>query len=286
MITQDVADLVDSKAGHAVLANTSYTFLLRQKPAVINNVSKTFNLSQAEKEYLMTAKQGSGILILENEHQEITVIASEAEHKLITTNPEEMSKQTEQEEPKPTGIIKEDEKANIDLSKLVYEAKGLTILQTNVLNNHGYIIKKGHGLSSGPHTYFVKQRHPESTEHTLLVGLIIEEIKKYTTEIQTYQTKKPDIIFTNKVGQEIALEIETGKWSEIHKERLEEKFIQIKKEYGDRCYIILTNTHKFFSYKKYDLKIIGRNQIEEFMRLQFSGQKNSDIGKTFNFIDY
>ena len=46
LITQDVADLVNSKAGSAVLANTAYTLLLRQKPAIIDSIVKTFNLSQ------------------------------------------------------------------------------------------------------------------------------------------------------------------------------------------------------------------------------------------------
>ncbi|MEK6922145.1 MAG: DUF87 domain-containing protein, partial [Nanoarchaeota archaeon] len=109
MITQDVADLVGSRAGHAVLANTSYTFLLRQKPAVIDNVKKTFNLSAAEREYLMCAEKGSGILILENEHQELQVIASEQEHDLVTTNPDEMRKKTEKKE----GIVIEKEKIDV-----------------------------------------------------------------------------------------------------------------------------------------------------------------------------
>src|SRR3990167_9823998 len=101
MITQDVTELVASKAGHAVLANTSYTFLLRQKPAVISGVVKTFNLSNSEKDYLISAEKGKGILILENEHQEIEVIASEKEHELITTNPDEMVAQTEKKKGKP-----------------------------------------------------------------------------------------------------------------------------------------------------------------------------------------
>ena len=278
MITQDVADLVDSKAGHAVLANTSYTFLLRQKPAVINNVTRTFHLSPAEREFLVTAKLGNGILILENEHQELEVIASKEEHKLITTNPDEMIKLSEKKKPKESKIKKESEKANIDFSKLVFPAKGLTPLQINVLNNHEYMIKKGHGLESGPHSYYVKQRHPESLEHTLLVGLILEEIKKYTKEVKTYQTKKPDIIFKNKVGQEIALEIETGKGLKKHKERTDEKFSECLKKYGKRVYIVLTDKDKRNSYRKYGIPILLRKDIKNFVQLQYSGQKNSVIG--------
>jgi len=282
MITQDVADLVVSKAGHAVLANTSYTFLLRQKPAVINSVSSTFNLSQAEKEFLISAKLGNGILILENEHQEIEVIASPEEHKLITTNPDEIIRLTEQKKPKESGILKESEKADLDVNRLVYLKKGLTTLQQNVLNNHGYKIKVAHGLKSGPHPFYVKETHPESLDHTLLVGLIVEELSKYTDKIQFRRTKKPDIVFINKVGQEIALEIETGKENDKHKDRLDEKFEEFKKAYGNRGYIVLTTMNLFNSYQKCKVKRLGRTQIPAFVELQFSGKKNNDIGAVLN----
>ncbi len=282
MITQDVADLVASKAGHAVLANTSYTFLLRQKPAVIQNVSRTFNLSQTEKEFIISAKLGAGILILENEHQELEVLASPEEHKLITTNPNEMIKLAENKKPKENLKKKETETANLDLSKIIIPAKNLSILQQNVLNNHNYTLKKGHGLKTGPHTYYVKPCHPESAEHTLLVGLIYEELKKYTKKIQTYQTKKPDIIFENKVKQKIILEIETGRGLKKHRTRTDEKFKEIKKKYGNRAYIIITDNKKVNSYAKYGLKILLRKNIIQFVWLQFSGKTNSNIGRILN----
>jgi len=277
MITQDVADLVASKAGHAVLANTSYTFLLRQKPAVIQNVSRTFNLSNTEREFLISAKLGNGILILENEHQELEVIASPVEHKLITTNPDELIKLNEKKEHE-SKIKKESETADLDLSKVVISAKGLSALQVNVLNNNEYTLKKFHNLESGPYPYYVKARHPESVDHTFLVEIIVDEIKKYTNKVQIYQTKKPDIIFENKVGQKIALEIETGKGLAKHRDRIDEKFAGLKKQYGDRGYIILTDNKLVNSYKKYGLKILLRKDMGKFVPLQFSGQINSVIG--------
>jgi len=285
MITQDVADLVASKAGHAVLANTSYTFLLRQKPAVVGNVVKTFNLSQTERDFLVSAKLGSGILILENEHQELEVIASPEEHRLITTNPDEMIRLGEKKKPQEQQP-KETEQANLDLTKLFFAAKELTVLQINILNNHGYVLKKGYGLQSGPHSYYVKPRHPESLEHTLMVGLILEELKAYTDQVWTKQTKEPDIIFRNKVGQEIVLEIETGKSLEKHQERVDEKFTLLKKKYGDRGYIVLTDMRLLNHYAKYGIRILGRNQVSEFAKLQFSGKMNSDIGASLSLADY
>lgn len=276
MITQDVADLVMSKAGHAVLANTSYTFLLRQKPAVISNVIKTFNLSPAEREFILSAKLGAGILILENDHQELEVIASPEEHRLITTNPDEMVKLSEQKQPKPSEKKKEAEKANIDLTRITIPAKGLTMLQQNFLNNQGYILTKGVGLKSGgPKGYFVKPRPPESTEHSLLVGLIVEELKKHTESVDAYSSRKPDIIFKNKAGQEIILEIETGKSLKKNRDWTDQKFYEVKKKYGERAYIVLTDKDKKNSYSKYGLPILLRKDMIKFIQLQFSGNKNS-----------
>ena len=102
LITQEVADLLENKAGRAVLANTSFTLLLRQKPAVIRQVVDTFQLSVAEKDALLSAKVGEGILIVENDHSEIKIIASEKEHEFITTNADEIV----------NGKTKEDNKTN------------------------------------------------------------------------------------------------------------------------------------------------------------------------------
>jgi len=161
MITQDVADLIGSRAGHAVLANTSYTFLLRQKPAVISNVAKTFNLSTSEKEYLITAEKGQGILLLENEHQELQVISSKQEHELITTNPDEMIKNSE----KKKGKKNQQENINIelDIEKDVYPTDKLSIEEQNFLVNNGYVVGNFHNLTDKRHKkHYVKKRLPES----------------------------------------------------------------------------------------------------------------------------
>ncbi|MBI2657615.1 ATP-binding protein, partial [Candidatus Woesearchaeota archaeon] len=74
LITQDVGDLLASRAANAILQNSSYKLLMRQEAAVIENVVKIFNLSEAEKEKLLTANVGEGILLMENEHTEIRSI--------------------------------------------------------------------------------------------------------------------------------------------------------------------------------------------------------------------
>ena len=90
LINQEVEGMLNSEAGKSVLANSAYTLLMRQKPAVINGVCETFHLSNSERTHLLTADIGEGILIMEDDHTEIKVVASEEEHRIITTNADEL----------------------------------------------------------------------------------------------------------------------------------------------------------------------------------------------------
>jgi type IV secretory pathway VirB4 component len=107
LINQEVEGMLESEAGRSVLANTSYTLLLRQKPAVIESIQETFHLSNTEKVNLLTANVGEGLLLMEDEHSEIKIVASESEHKQITTNADEIlankneQSDKKQEQPKP-----------------------------------------------------------------------------------------------------------------------------------------------------------------------------------------
>lgn len=96
LINQEVEDLINSNAGGSVLANSSYTILLKQKPSVIKDLVKIFNLSEYERDFLLTANLGQGILRTEKDQTELNVIASSAEHKFITTNADEKLKQKEE----------------------------------------------------------------------------------------------------------------------------------------------------------------------------------------------
>ena len=62
LINQEVEGLLTSEAGKSVLANSAYTLLMRQKPAVIEQVQETFHLSKPERDYLLTAGIGEGII--------------------------------------------------------------------------------------------------------------------------------------------------------------------------------------------------------------------------------
>lgn len=86
-ISQDVDDFLGSSYGKAIINNSSLMLLLKQHPAVIDKVSKVFNLTQAEKNYLLNAEVGEGLFFAGQNHVAIQIAASYQEDLLINTNP-------------------------------------------------------------------------------------------------------------------------------------------------------------------------------------------------------
>ncbi|MFH1424369.1 MAG: ATP-binding protein [archaeon] len=93
LITQEVNDLLKQPAGQAVLANTSCKYLLKQDPSVIDELIKTLHLAPEEKNLLLTAGLGEGIMIADNERFPIKIIASQEEDAIITTNADALNAQ-------------------------------------------------------------------------------------------------------------------------------------------------------------------------------------------------
>ena len=94
-ITQDVDDFLAQDIGKAVVTNSALRVLFKQAPAAIDKVGDVFYLSQGERSLLLGSNVGEGIFFAGNNHAPITVVASPAEHKLITTRPQDIIKQQE-----------------------------------------------------------------------------------------------------------------------------------------------------------------------------------------------
>ena len=86
-ITQDVSDFLQSSYGKPVVTNSSMQLLLKQSPAAIDIVSKTFFLTQGEKYLLLESEVGEGIFFAGLKHVAIRVVASYTEDQIITTDP-------------------------------------------------------------------------------------------------------------------------------------------------------------------------------------------------------
>ncbi len=93
-ITQDVEDFLGMEQGKAIVTNSSLQMLMKQSAAAIDKLAKTFYLSQGERHLLLSAEVGEGIFFAGSNHVALKVVASPEEHKLITTNPQEILSQT------------------------------------------------------------------------------------------------------------------------------------------------------------------------------------------------
>jgi len=298
LINQEVEGMLNSDAGKSVLANSSYTLLMRQKPAVIKQVDEVFNLSKLEKHALLTASVGEGLLLIEDEHSEIKVVASEEEHKLITTNPDEINslknpkqnksknflektslkiaekenrgsenpKQGKSKELIPTELINEaPEKVKVDITldedKGFYRHKDLSLPEIKFLLSKGYKEYKQRGCFSNiKERYLLKVRYNESPQHFFMIIDIADYLKQFSDNVKIFETKKPDIVFELN-GRKIAVEVETGSVLKNNKKQLLEKVAQLKKDYGKDWFFVLTNRNMKSQYEEFG-KVIDKRFVK------------------------
>jgi type IV secretory pathway VirB4 component len=89
-ITQDVNDFLLSPYGQAIINNSALQLLMKQSPASIDIVGKTFLLTAQEKNLLLEAGVGEGIFFAGSKHAAIKVVASYGEDQIVTTNPQQV----------------------------------------------------------------------------------------------------------------------------------------------------------------------------------------------------
>src|SRR3989344_3045360 len=89
-ISQDIPDFMATPQGKAIVTNSSMQVLMKQSPAAIEVVKRTFNLTDAEKYYLLEARVGFGLFFIGQNHIGIRVLASYAEDQIITSDPRQI----------------------------------------------------------------------------------------------------------------------------------------------------------------------------------------------------
>ncbi|WP_441344313.1 VirB4 family type IV secretion system protein [Pseudonocardia sp. TRM90224] len=92
--TQDTSDVLASDAGKALITNAATQILLRQAPQAIDTAVDTFNLTDGERDLLLSADKGHALLCAGRHRVAFHAIAADAEHRLITTDPAELATHT------------------------------------------------------------------------------------------------------------------------------------------------------------------------------------------------
>ena len=90
IISQQANDFLESKYGRVIASQSALRILMRQDTTTIEKVTTEFHLSEWERNFLLTCERGEALIIADQHHVAVRVIASDKEHPLITTDPAEI----------------------------------------------------------------------------------------------------------------------------------------------------------------------------------------------------
>jgi type IV secretory pathway VirB4 component len=85
VVTQDAADLLGSPLGQAVVSNAATQILLRQAPQGIDLLTDAFGLSAGERNFLLGAQRGQGLLAAGADRTAFAAVSSPGEHRICVT---------------------------------------------------------------------------------------------------------------------------------------------------------------------------------------------------------
>lgn len=89
--TQDAPDVLGSDLGKALVANAATQILMRQAPQAIDEIAEAFDLSAGERQFLLSADRGQGLLAAGAQRVAFQSLASPTENFLVTTDPAELA---------------------------------------------------------------------------------------------------------------------------------------------------------------------------------------------------
>ncbi|HVZ67702.1 MAG TPA: ATP-binding protein [Patescibacteria group bacterium] len=89
-LTQDIEDFLNNDYGKSILSNSSVQILLKQNSSEVETLAKALFLSEGEKQFLVTAQVGEGLLFAGQNHITAAFVASSSEYDLITSKPQDI----------------------------------------------------------------------------------------------------------------------------------------------------------------------------------------------------
>ncbi len=267
IITQEANDLLFTKAGRTILANTAWKLLLRQEPVVMKELAERFNLNQEEQNFVLTAQKGEGLLFAMNDRIPLTVVASEQEHKTITTNPDELRQQALDQKSIDEQAVQSPKEAPINvyaLDQAYYAKTGLAAVETRHLKINGYRKAKLADLDGITHAYYVRAPPSnQSVSHYFLVERIANELRKHFNNVKTSNTVEADIEFMHD-KHKFALEIESPHDVEKDPNKLLFKSVDLEQKYTKNWWFVVTKNETKYQYEKFG-KTLTRTQIIEWI---------------------
>lgn len=258
-ITQEIEDLMRSEGGRSILNTTSTKILLRQNSSNLDMISKTLALNEKERDYLLRAEKGHGLVVSEHGRYEFVVKASPMMHALITTDPNEKSAVE-----LPKREKKEEKGEGIDTERGFYREYELSNEQKDTLLSKDYVYHRSLLFDKcGSQYFFVKRQPQESPEHSLLCWGIAEEIRKYDGKPEVKATVEADV--SVRIGKRrVCFEVETGSSLESHGEEYVKEKMEARRKECDRLIVLVVKRKQRKRYERLArAKAITRTELPE-----------------------
>ncbi len=254
MLTQDVEDVLISRAGRAVLTNTATKLLLKQDTSVLDQLVDRFNLNQAEMRFLKMATPGRALLIAETTRIPIYINASPEEHRVITTRPDELVQMEQMKRPEGVELVKE-----FDINKPVHRKDELTDDQINALSQRNFEELRVKTLAGESDLFLINNETGDTDEHFVLQHLILEEIRKYTDKGLIHHTRLPDVTFESASGKLVAVEVEADVGMKKSLDNMQDK-MPVMEKYDDHFFVV-TNPALKRDYQSKFGDILTRDEV-------------------------
>ncbi|MBU0762447.1 MAG: ATP-binding protein [Candidatus Altiarchaeota archaeon] len=232
MLTQDVEDVLASRAGRAVLTNTSTKLLLKQDTSILDKLVDYFKLNQAELRFLKVATMGRALLMAETIRVPIYITASPEEHRIITTNPDEVQAMASITRPDGVDLVKE-----FDIKKPFQIKTNISDDNIQALTQRGFTELRTKTLTGETDIFMIFNESEETDEHFVIQQLIFEEVKKYTKKALVHHTKLPDVTFESRIGKVIAVEVEADVGLKKSLDNMQTK-LPVMEKYDDYFFVV------------------------------------------------
>lgn len=262
MITQDVEDVLASRAGRAVLTNTATKLLLKQDTSVLDQIVERFHLNDAEKRFLKISTMGRALLIAETMRVPIYIMASPEEHRIITTRPDEIVQRDEIKRPMGEDLVKE-----FDINKPLHHKADLSDEQMQALSQVDFEELRVRNLNNESELFMIKNETDDTDEHFVLQHLILDEVRRYTDKGLLHHTRLPDVTFETKTGKIVAIEVEADVGLKKSLDNMEEK-LPVMQKYDDYFYVVSNPALK----RDYESKfgnILAREEVPQRLAAYF-----------------
>jgi len=138
-----------------------------------------------------------------------------------------------------------------------YLEKELDEADLAFLNSEGFVSVREKSLDEKESYYLVFNDKFESPKHIILVKEIMDYLRRFTKDIETYRTTMPDIIFTcNEIRY--AIEVETGSILK-DKSKIKNKVELCNNRFGKKWFFFVTNRNLEKEYAKFGRVSTKRN---------------------------